>query len=82
MNRRTIPVVFSFLLVFIGFLNGCNRKEKVEHQLPLYYDFVKNFSLAEVQQEVTLIDFGTPGAHPHMIRGWGKDSKNLDHDMT
>ena len=82
MNRRAFPILFSSLLVFIGFLNGCNRKEKVDHRHPFHYDFVENFPLAEVQQEVTLIDFGTPAAHPHLIRGWGQDEKNPDHDMT
>lgn len=56
-----IPLALFFSLFA---LSGCNREARFR-KLPVFYDFVENFPLAEVQQEVSLIDFGTPAADKH-----------------
>lgn len=39
------------------------------------FDFVEYLPLAEVNQEVKLITFGTPQARSHFVSGWSRDDQ-------
>jgi arylsulfatase A-like enzyme len=68
-SSRKYSVILLLIFSLLAF-SGCSRETKV-------YDFVENFPLADVQQELTLIDFGTPPARRHLLRGWSVDHKGF-----
>lgn len=74
---------FIIHLFFFSFfsLSSCHQEGGFK-EYPVFYDFVENFHLADVQQEVSLIDFGTPQALPYMQSGWSMNERASENGST
>jgi arylsulfatase A-like enzyme len=80
-SARKYSAIAFFTLFSVLFFSSCSREEKFEKN-PVFYDFVQNFPLAEVQQEFTFLDIGTPTARRNLGRGWSHDEKFSGQDVT
>ena len=66
--RRSLHLLLANHILFIA-CAACAAPE----QLPVAFDLVEQFPLAEILQETGRIDFGSVAAREHLLEGWSWD---------
>jgi len=73
MRKKIFVSMFSLALFLL--MTGCGKSNKKGKELVAVYDLLKDFEVAEIQEETRKIDFRQEDAQKFFLEGWSKVEK-------